>query len=223
LGKLVPAAPIAFPGNGYIAINSVSTYRMANFAQTDNTPSSRNVGGANIVSLVRRASSYTTTTITINGLPNGNNSFYVTSVSTTIESDKSNSVSNISYTSYTTNGTTQNPSGRDPGNASNPLRPSTVGVGGAGYIHYPRQNNTDGGSGYAVFEFNIVGSYFNTGSLWQPIRDVFLYHNNQWNVVKNTFMNVNGVWRAVTNSSNNVPQFVSQPSNFGVSYREYSP
>ena len=63
LGKLVPAAPIAFPGNGYIAINSVSTYRMANFAQTDNTPSSRNVGGANIVSLVRRASSYTTTTM----------------------------------------------------------------------------------------------------------------------------------------------------------------
>ena len=63
LGKLVPAAPIAFPGNGYIAINSVSTYRMANFAQTDNTPSSRNVGGANIVSLVRRATSYTTTTM----------------------------------------------------------------------------------------------------------------------------------------------------------------
>ncbi len=63
LGKLVPAAPIAFPGNGYIAINSVSTFRMANFAQTDNTPSSRNVGGANIVSLVRRASSYTTTTM----------------------------------------------------------------------------------------------------------------------------------------------------------------
>jgi hypothetical protein len=48
--------------------------------------------------------SYTTTTITINNLSNGNNSFYVTSVSSTIESDKSNSVSNISYTSYTTNG-----------------------------------------------------------------------------------------------------------------------
>jgi hypothetical protein len=126
-------------------------------------------------------------------------------------------------TSYTTSGTTQNPSGRNPGNANDPLRPPAVGVGGAGYIPYPEQSNTDGGSGYAVFEFNIVGSYFNTGSLWQPIRDVFLYHNNQWNVVKNTFMNVNGEWRAVTNSSNNVPQFVSQPSKFGVSYREYTP
>ena len=48
--------------------------------------------------------SYTTKTITINGLQNGNNSFYVTSVSTTIESEHSNSVSNISYTIYTTNG-----------------------------------------------------------------------------------------------------------------------
>jgi hypothetical protein len=36
--------------------------------------------------------SYTNTTITINGLPNGNNSFNVTSVSNTTESDKSNTV-----------------------------------------------------------------------------------------------------------------------------------
>jgi len=35
---------------------------------------------------------YTTTTITINNLSNGNNSFYVTSISNTTESDKSNTV-----------------------------------------------------------------------------------------------------------------------------------
>jgi hypothetical protein len=63
LGKLVPSAPIAFPGNGHIIVNTLSTFRMANFVQTDNTPSNRNVGGANIVSSVRRASSYTTTTM----------------------------------------------------------------------------------------------------------------------------------------------------------------
>ena len=39
--------------------------------------------------------SYTTTTITINGLQNGNNSFNVSSVSRTIESDKSNTVTVI--------------------------------------------------------------------------------------------------------------------------------
>jgi hypothetical protein len=63
LGKLVPSAPIAFPGNGHIVVNTLSTFRMANFVQTDNTTSNRNVGGANIVSSVRRASSYTTTTM----------------------------------------------------------------------------------------------------------------------------------------------------------------
>jgi hypothetical protein len=63
LGKLVPASPPTFPGNGYIAINSLSSYRMTNFTQTDNTSSGRNVGGANIVSTVRRVSSYTSTTL----------------------------------------------------------------------------------------------------------------------------------------------------------------
>jgi hypothetical protein len=67
LGKLVPASPPLFPGNGYIAINTLSSYRMANFTQTDNTSSGRNVGGANIVSTVRRVNSYTTTTINDKG------------------------------------------------------------------------------------------------------------------------------------------------------------
>ena len=63
LGKLVPSAPIAFPGNGYVVVNTLTTFRMADFVQTDNTPSNRNVGGANIVSSVRRATAYTTTTL----------------------------------------------------------------------------------------------------------------------------------------------------------------
>jgi hypothetical protein len=63
LGKLVPTSPPTFPGNGFIAVSTLSSYRMANFAQTDNTSSGRNVGPANVVSVVRRVSSYITTTM----------------------------------------------------------------------------------------------------------------------------------------------------------------
>lgn len=124
--------------------------------------------------------------------------------------------------SYSSNGETQNPSGRDPGGNTNPLKPSTVGIGGLGFNPYAGQANTNGTSGYAVFEYNIVGSYINTGgNVWSPLRDTFIHHDGQWNVVKNTFINVNGQWKAVVNSTTNIPNFVSQPADFGVSYRSF--
>jgi cytoskeletal protein CcmA (bactofilin family) len=68
LGKLVPPAPPAFPASQSIAIQSLSTYRMANFTQTDNTPgANKNVAGGTTVTTVRRASSYTTGNITVAG------------------------------------------------------------------------------------------------------------------------------------------------------------
>jgi hypothetical protein len=64
LGKLVPPNPPSFPNNQTLAIQSVSTYRMCNFTQTDNTSSTRNVAGGSTVTLFRRANSYTTNFIT---------------------------------------------------------------------------------------------------------------------------------------------------------------
>lgn len=63
LGKLVPPAPPSFPNATSIAISSLSTYRMTNFTQTDNTANTRNVAGGSTVTSVRRAASYTTNTI----------------------------------------------------------------------------------------------------------------------------------------------------------------
>jgi hypothetical protein len=63
LGKLVPPAPPAFPNATSIAINSLSTYRMTNFTQTDNTANTRNVAAGSTVTSVRRAASYTTNTV----------------------------------------------------------------------------------------------------------------------------------------------------------------
>ena len=63
LGKLVPASPTAFPGATGLSISSLSTYRMTNFVQTDNTTTGgKSVAGGSTVTSVRRASSYTTNT-----------------------------------------------------------------------------------------------------------------------------------------------------------------
>jgi hypothetical protein len=64
LGKLVPPAPTNFPGATTLSVNSLSSYRMANFTQTDNTPSAnKNVAGGTTVTTVRRSSSYATNTV----------------------------------------------------------------------------------------------------------------------------------------------------------------
>jgi hypothetical protein len=60
LGKLVPASPPSFPTGTSLSINSLSTYRMTNFTQTDRTSSARNVSGGATVSTVLRTASYTT-------------------------------------------------------------------------------------------------------------------------------------------------------------------
>ena len=68
LGKLVPPSPPTFPASQSIAISTLSTYRMANFTQTDNTPgANKSVAGGTTVTNVRRASSYVTGNITVAG------------------------------------------------------------------------------------------------------------------------------------------------------------
>lgn len=64
LGKLVPPAPPNFSNNTTISINNaVSTYKMCNFTQTDNTANSHSVAGGTIVSAVLRVAPYSTTTV----------------------------------------------------------------------------------------------------------------------------------------------------------------
>jgi len=68
LGKLVPPSPPNFPASQSISVQTLSTYRMANYVQTDNTPgANKSVAGGTTVTTVRRASSYTTGNITVAG------------------------------------------------------------------------------------------------------------------------------------------------------------
>lgn len=65
LGKLVPPAPPEFPSTQTLSITSLSTYRMCNFTQTDNTSTGgKSVAGGSTVTSVRRSSTYGTNTIT---------------------------------------------------------------------------------------------------------------------------------------------------------------
>ena len=63
LGKLVPPAPPAFPNGTTLSVSTLSTYRMCDFTQTDNTANSRGVLGGATVTSVRRSASYSTNTI----------------------------------------------------------------------------------------------------------------------------------------------------------------
>ena len=67
LGKLVPPAPPTFPGLNTITINSLSSYRMTTVSQIDLTGNSRTVAAGTTVANVRRATSYSTTTVTTVG------------------------------------------------------------------------------------------------------------------------------------------------------------
>lgn len=68
LGKLVPPSPTNFPIGVTLSVNSLSTYRMANFTQTDNTPgANKSVAGGTTVTTVRRAASYATNTVANRG------------------------------------------------------------------------------------------------------------------------------------------------------------
>ena len=68
LGKLVPASPSNFPGGQTLSISSLSTYRMANITQVDNTPgANKSVAAGATVTSVRRAATYTTKPISTVG------------------------------------------------------------------------------------------------------------------------------------------------------------
>lgn len=65
LGKLVPPSPPSFPASQNITIQSLSTYRMCNFTQTDNTPgANKSVAGGTTVTSVRRSATYNANVIT---------------------------------------------------------------------------------------------------------------------------------------------------------------
>jgi len=68
LGKLVPPAPPNFPNATAIALSGITTYRMANITQVDNTPgANKAVAAGTSVANVLRTATYATNTISTVG------------------------------------------------------------------------------------------------------------------------------------------------------------
>ena len=68
LGKLIPPPPPAFPGGTSLTLSGLSSARMCNFTQTDNTATQgKNVAAGTTVSTIYYGSTYTTNTFTAVG------------------------------------------------------------------------------------------------------------------------------------------------------------
>ena len=68
LGKLVPPAPPNFPNSTSITLSGISSYRMANITQVDNTPgANKAVAAGTTVANVLRVATYATNTIATTG------------------------------------------------------------------------------------------------------------------------------------------------------------
>ena len=100
--------------------------------------------------------------------------------------------------------------GRDPGGMNNPYYRSGVAVGGA-------SGGSAGTSGYAVFEFDVAGSYIHTDGSYQPLVQTYIKANGVWNPVQALYVKQGGVWVPINGSS--APVFANVPGRFGVNPR----
>jgi hypothetical protein len=103
----------------------------------------------------------------------------------------------------------ENPSGRNPGGRSNQYWRNT-GVGGT-------SGGGGGTTGYAVFEFEVPGTFVHSGGSFQPVVQTYIKVNDAWTPVQSTYVKENGVWVPVNGSY--APGFVDVPDRFGINPR----
>jgi len=106
-------------------------------------------------------------------------------------------------------GSYENPSGRNPGGRSNSYYRGATGLGGT--------NTVPGNAGYAVFEFEVPGTFVHTGESFRPVIQTYVKANNTWNAVESTYIKQDGVWVPINGSY--APSWESIPGRFGVNPR----
>ena len=105
----------------------------------------------------------------------------------------------------------ENPSARNPGGTSNPYYRGSVALGGA-------FGGGAGGPGYAVFEFQVPGTFIHTNGSFQPVIQTYVKLSNEWNPVRGTYIKENGVWATVNGSE--APVFGTVSGKFGINPRD---
>ena len=108
-------------------------------------------------------------------------------------------------------GVYQNPSGRSPGGNSNPYYRGNIAQGGT-------FGGGTGLAGYAVFEFQVPGTFVHTGGSFQPVIQTYAKLNNIWSAVQATYVKQNGIWSTINGSE--APVFGTVSGRFGINPRD---
>ena len=108
-------------------------------------------------------------------------------------------------------GAYQNPVGIQPGGITNPYYPGQAGRGGS-------FGGGSGVPGYAVFEFEVPGTFVHAGVSFQPVTQTYVKLNNVWQPVQSTYIKKDGVWATINGSE--APGFSNVPGRFGINPRE---
>jgi hypothetical protein len=104
----------------------------------------------------------------------------------------------------------EDPSGQTPGGISNPYWLNAGRGGGSG--------GNSGTTGYAVFEFDVSGTFAHVNGEFNPVNEVYVKANGVWNQVKSAYIKQSGTWEPVNGST--APVFVNVPNKFGANPRD---
>jgi hypothetical protein len=104
---------------------------------------------------------------------------------------------------------TADPDGRTPGGTNNPY---WVGAGQGGV-----NAGGNGTTGYAMFEFDVPGTFVHTSGSFVPVTSTYIKANDIWNLVKSTYIKYNGAWVPVNGSF--APSFENIENRFGINPR----
>lgn len=104
----------------------------------------------------------------------------------------------------------EDPSGRNPGGRSNPYYRTGIAQGGS-------YGGGLGNGGYAVFEFEVPGTFVHYDGSFKPVIQTYVKVNNEWKPVESTYVKQGGAWVPVNGSY--APVFENVPGRFGVNPR----
>lgn len=111
----------------------------------------------------------------------------------------------------TSSGFYENPVNRTPGGSTNPYYRQGIGQGGI-------YGGGAGTSGFAVFEFQVPGTFVHYGGSFQPVIQTYVKVNNAWQPVQSTYIKEGSTWATINGSE--APVFGTVSGQFGINPRE---
>jgi hypothetical protein len=109
--------------------------------------------------------------------------------------------------SYSANGTSSSSTNRLPAGATYPYWSDARGYGGSGGADNASRTTSQGTGGYAVVEFDTVGSFVKDTGVWQPTENTYIKVNGAWRRIRATYRKTTvgflfrqSIWQAIQGS-----------------------